>query len=999
MWGLDPRTILAHSRRVASVDKSTSPGRRRWLRWVAGLGVVGLLYTALGFWAAPALIRSQLIARVPEHLGRVAEVGSIRVNPFRLTLTISNLLIRETNGPRLLSLERFHADLQAASLWRRALVLREVELIGPVVELQRQADGRLSIADLFSMGAGSPASTSGPPAVELARLEVRGGEVVLRDEAIPGGYSKRLSGVDVWFTNLTTRLDQRFPGTLKVVGDTGERLTWEGDLGVNPVGSRGEVRIERFPLPPQRVYWALAMAADVAEGAVSVGFDYALTERDSQWAVDLTEGYVRLTNFGFNLPQATTPTLILAQLDVEKVEASLGERWVRVGEVAVRDGRFSAKRGSDGSVDVAQAIRPEFVERLVQEFHDWFDGWKIEVPSVLGERLELRWGDEDLREITTPVSVVAQVDQIRLQGLSNQSNQPVNLELRGQSTTRGQLTVQADATLLPAAATVKAQFQNVKLANVQPYIGSFLNLQVDRGELDGQWTVHYNRPAGGPLITAEGRLAVRDFLAVETQAGRDFLKWQELDVHNVQASWEPARIHIEEIRLREPATSFVLMTNGQLNVQALVKSTPSGAPSPATVIPVTVEVDRLTFTNASLYAGDQTVPGQFSTTLERFSGFVSEIAWPNYRKSQVELAGYVGARAPFSVSGTILPDPARMFLDMHVTTTNAELLPFTPYMIKFAGYPLREGRVTADVRYRVDGQQVVGENMILIDRLTLGPRSEGRPLLDLPIKLGIAILKDRNGRITLDIPVKGSLNDPEFGVGKVVWQAVKGLFVKVATAPFRLLGSLFGGSEEEGQALQYVEFAAGTSQLPVSATNQLERLVSALNQRPELYLVLRGGVAAKDDGQALAQERISGELRRLRQGELNNLAGTAPATPPAEGVSLDEADRVRLLGQLFTNTFPVVVAPTNSPPVELAAPLEVAAPVAPVAPGIMQQRLLEHFQPGPADLEALRAARVAAVRSWLLGSNRLAAERLVGPAPGATNDAALPQRVVEFSLE
>lgn len=983
---------------MASDENSTPSGRRRWLRWVVALGGAGLLYTVLGFWAAPALIRSQLTKQIPAQLHRVAEVGSIQVNPFRLTLTISNLLVRETNGPRLLSLERFHADLQAASLWRRALVLREVELIRPVVELQRNADGVLSIADLLALGSDSPGSTSGPPLVELASVHLRGGEVILRDEAIPGGYSKRLTGLDVSFTNFTTRLDQRFPGTLGLVGDTGERISWEGDLGLNPLASSGEVRVERFPLPPQRVYWALAMAAEVAEGAVSVGFDYALTLRNSQWAMDLTEGYVRLTNFGFNLPQATTPTLILAQLEVVKVEASLRERRVRVGEIAVRDGQFSAKRGSDGTVDVAQAIRPEFVERVVRDFHDWFDGWKLELPLVLGERLELKWGDEALSEITKPVSVVVQVEQLRLQGLSNQSNQPVNLELQGRSATGGQMTVQADATLLPAAATVKAQFRNLKLANVQPYIGPFLNLQVDRGELDGQWLVRYNRSTGGPLISAEGQLSVRDFLAVDTQAGRDFLKWQDLQVRAVQASWEPARIQIQEIHLREPSTSFVLMTNGQLNVQSLVKSVPSETPSSTTVIPVTVEINRLTFTNASLYAGDQTVPGQFSTTLERFSGFISDLAWPNYRKSQVELAGFVGARAPFAVSGTVLPDPTRMFLDMHVTTTNAELIPFTPYMIKFAGYPLQEGRVTADVRYRVEGQQVAGENKILIDRLTLGPRSEGEPLLDLPIKLGLAILKDSNGRITLDIPVKGSLDDPEFGVGKVVWQAVKGLFAKVATAPFRLLGSLFGGSEDEGQALQYLEFAAGASQLPISATNQLERLVTALNKRPELFLVLRGGVAVQDDGQAWAQERINRELQRLRQVELNGPGGTEPSTPPPV-VPLADADRIRLLGQLFTNTFPAVVVPPSPPSAELGAPLEVPAPVVPVAPGIMQQRLAEQFQPAPGDLETLRAARVDAVRSWLLGSNRLSAERLVAPAKGATNDVAVDQRVVEFSLE
>jgi len=587
-------------------------------------------------------------------------------------------------------------------------------------------------------------------------------------------------------------------------------------------------------------------------------------------------------------------------------------------------------------------------------------------------------------------------------GLSNQTNRPVRIQARARWATNGAVTLAAEGTLLPATATVTMAFEHARLPVLQPYVEDFVNLNIHHGEASGRWTLEYNRKPGGPLITVEGGMEVQDFLAFDTLAGRDFLKWEELQLREVKAAWEPGTLHLAEIYLRQPATSFVLMTNGLLNIQSLWKGgLPTNSPSgSASSSPRSLQlwVDRLTLTNASVYVADRTVPGEFSTTLERFSGFVTDLAWP-LKKSRVELAGFVGARAPFTVEGWILPDPERQFLDMHVTTTNAEVIPFTPYAIKFVGYPLLKGRLTADVTYRVDGQQLQGENLILVDQLTLGPQRRAQPLLDLPVKLGIALLKDSQGRITLDIPVKGRLDDPEFGVGKVVWQAVKGLFAKVATAPFKLLGSLFGGSEDEGQALQRVEFAAGTTQLAPAATNQLERLVTALGKRPELLLVVRGGASPEEDGPALALDRLETRLQELRWAELSS-GGTSKVE--RKPLTLSAEERGRLLGVLFTNTFPLAL--------EVVSPNKVADPGATVDPAVspkaaptaqekFQVRLLEQLQPAAEELSCLRASREEVVRTWLLSANRLSPERLVVPEPGNTNESPVIQRVVEFSLE
>ncbi len=978
---LDPLRVPDHG---SAVNPGATPPRKPFFRrcglpWILGAVGLVLIYTLVGFFLVPRLIRSQLLQRLPTATHRQAEVGRVQVNPFQLTLTVSNLTLIEPDGTRFASVERVHADLMISSLWRRAWVLREVEIGQPFLHLRRHADGTLNVDNLRSSPTNTPSGLL--PRMEIGSFRMGAGELALNDDAIPGGFAKRFSSVELQFTNLSTTPQARSPGYFIFVGDTEEVVSWEGDLSLDPPASQGTFQVEAFPIPRQGPYLQLATTANITQGLASLGITYSVLSGENLHA-SITNASLRLTNLSLLLPDTTEPTLTLNEFEIGEISASLADQEARVGSLMFRDGRFLAQRRSDGSVDVAQAIRPEFVERAVQALQKHFAGWHLDVPSILGERMVFNWGDSGLPTATEPVRLEVRIEHLRAEGLSNRSNQPVRLDVTSSWGTNGSLTLKAEGTLLPAVATAELDFSHLSLVHLQPYVGERVHLKVTQGEVDGHWRADYNRSAGGPLITAQGNLEVNQLLAVDTRGGPEFLKWNQLLLRNVKGAWEPATVHVEEIRLQEPATSFILMTNGQFNALSLVRSldasgTTAEAESSPTP-PVRVLVDRLTFTNASLYAADQTVPGQFSTTIERFSGMVTDVAWPDWRKSHVELAGFVGPRAPFRVEGWVLPDPQKLFLDMRVTTTDAEVIPFTPYTVKFAGYPLREGRISADVSYRVEGRQVAGQNHVTVDRLTLGPRAAGQPLLDLPIKLGVILLKDANGRITLDIPVQGSLDDPEFGVRQVVWQAVKGLFTKVATAPFKLLGSLFGGSEEDGEALQSVEFDPGSTDLTAGATRGLEQLVIALDKRPELYLVMRGGASPELDGPVLAQQRLDAALHGLATGPAPVLP-TEPSAPP-----LTSAERKRLLPRLFAAEFPGEAAGPESPTVSAEA---------------MQQRLLEKFQPGIEELAAIQAARVDQVKGWLTSSNRLDVERIVLSEATDTNAPPLQQPVVEFSLE
>lgn len=965
--------------------------QRRSGRILIGAVVLLLLYTVGGFWIAPSILSSQLRKQLPPLTHREVSVGTIEINPFQFTLTISNLSLTEPGGAPFLSWERFHADLELASIWRRAIVLEDVEITRAIVELERMTNGTFNFANLLPPTPSASQTNSPLPRIEIQSLLVDEGRIALRDRAIPGGFEKILGPVHLGFTNFSTHRSDSSPGRLQIVASTGEAITWDGNLSLNPIASVGSVKAGPFTIPRHGPYLNLATPATVASGLANVAFGYSFSWGSTGPDLVVSNASLHLAEMSVRLPGATTTNLAFQSLVVGDVSAGLAGKYLRVGAIRLADGLFVAQRGSDGSVDIAQVIRPSFVEATVQTFHNQLAGWRIEIPDLQGERLELRWGDE---QPGTPVQISALVDRLQILGLSNLTNQPVTVHGDARWGDVGRMTLNVEATLIPATAIARAEFQNMRLPYLQPYVSEFVNLDVRSGTVDGRWTVQYNRQPGGPLISVEGGLEVNQFLAFDTQAARDFLKWESVQLRDVRGSWEPATVSVRELYLNGFTSSFVLMTNGQLNALALIRTNPAPvvpapAASPAPAFAFSASLDRLTLTNASLVAADETVPGQFNTTLQRFSGSISDIAWPELKKSRVELSGLVGARAPFAVQGWVLPDPQRMVLDMHVTATNAELIPFTPYAIKFAGYPLKDGRVTADVSYKVDGRQVEGENHVVVDRLTLGPKASGKPLIDLPIRLGIALLKDSQGRITLDVPVRGSLDDPEFGVGKVVWQAIKGIFVKVATAPFKLLGSLFGGSEDDGQQLQTIEFAAGKTNLLPAATNRLSRLVTALNQRPELLVALRGGVSPPEDGAALARFKLDTALHQL----LTN-APADPSAPPRT------ASTNELLFQLFTNAFPVLAADPSATAGTNAT--EIATPVpAPPPPSAseMTRQLLTHFAATREELEVLRDGRVTVVREWFSEGGRLAADRTLPPDPADTNSPPLLQRVVEFSLQ
>lgn len=292
---------------------------------------------------------------------------------------------------------------------------------------------------------------------------------------------------------------------------------------------------------------------------------------------------------------------------------------------------------------------------------------------------------------------------------------------------------------------------------------------------------------------------------------------------------------------------------------------------------------------------------------------------------------------------------AAKYSDIGLSFRNLELTTFNPYSGKFAGYNISKGKLSTELRYRIEDRKLDAQHHIVVDNLEFGDKTDSKDAAPIPIKLAVALLKDRHGVIDLQLPVGGSLDDPKFRLGPIIWKALLGLLTKIATAPFAALGALFGGGDE----LAYVDFPAGSAELAAGQVEQLNRLSQALAERPQLRLDVPVTLTAAPDSKAIATANLYARVPAL-------------AEAPDEAALRKRLTQLEAFYKTSTKTSPEYPAETQT-----QDGIEWNARTA-----WIEARLLENLQPDSPTLEALARQRAQAVQSAILANTAVAPERL-----------------------
>jgi hypothetical protein len=967
------------------------------LHWIALCIVVGviLLYTLAGFFLVPYVARNQIENYVTETLHRQVSIGEIRFNPFMLDASVSDFRLKESDGSPLVAFRHLYANLQLASVWQRAAILHEVELSAPDIELVIEKDASVNLAKLFPESPEPEAEPSEPTRVRIGSLSVREGRIGVSDFTLTQPFKGAVAPIRFALNDFRT--DANFENAYDFSGTTssGEQLTWTGEFTVQPLGSTGRFSVKHLRVSTIESYIYESFPYRLASGQADLNGTYRFA-LDPEFALDVTLPAAQIRDLSLaERTGSNAAPIVLPAIDIQEVAFSYSKRDVGLKLIEAKDARIDVALERDGSISlmrlfgttepaapgVSRDSEPSSDQQPAASVQP-ASSWRIHADTLRLGNATVMAEDRSVEPATkfelTPV-------QLTINNWSTDEKAKLQVDADVTINKKGRLLGTGDLQLTPLNTQLAVELNDFELPVVQPYLAGTTAMTLHSGRLSAKGDVMYaDTPEDAQPVTFKGEIQVADLRTTDQLLNEDFLKWRNLALTGVNFSLNPDKLSIDRIVARQPYARIVIAEDTSLNVTRVLNrevdseqsTRDSGwlrtaddaekeaerASAPRPPAPDQKEIPRdsrqpvfparigtVQLVDGSANFADYSIEPSFATGILSLNGTIVGLSSDPASRAKVKLEGKVDKYAPVDISGEVNLLSATAYTDLAMNFRNMELTTFNPYSGKFAGYNISKGKLSTELRYKVQDRNLDAAHHIVLDNLEFGAKTDSKDAAPIPLKLAVALLKDRNGVIDINLPVTGTLDDPKFKLGPIIWKAVLGLLTKIVTAPFAALGALFGGGDE----LAYVDFAPGTAALTPTEAEKLNKLSKALVERPQLKLNVPLTVVAAADGAALAQEQLAATI------------------PPAGELTDEKAKRKRVAELEKAYREIVKTAPEYPPEAKTDEDVDLDAQIQ-----FLDRALLERLQPDDATLTELGRQRARAVQDALLANTELNPERV-----------------------
>lgn len=851
------------------------------------------LYALLGFVIAPYAVQTYVIPALSERLRHPVLLGDIRINPFTFSVALTGFEIQEPDRTPMVGFQELFVDFEGTSLVRSAYTFDEIRLTLPFGLVHLRADGTLNLLGLAPPASEQPSQPVEPegnaqraplPPVEIRLLSIQRGVIEYRDDTKQQPITIDVVPIEITLRNFGTRRGGENAYAFSAEFGQGEVLAWEGTLHLDPLESDGHVSLSHVDLT---TFWPSLrdrFRFDIVSGTFLVDARYHVDLHQAPVNLLVNDAKIELADFRLSEAGSRDPVVTLPSVGVHGIRLDLPKRELGIGRVSLTGADVRAWLAEDGVINFkplfAPVPAPEQASRPTEAPAPAATGppWTFEVQAVEVERSQVEFED---RTLATPAQVTVENLQMSAKDLhvplSCSIPVTAGFTLNQQGTFEGRGSVQLD----PLQASLSLKLAHIGLRPFQPYLDRTMQVDIMDGEveLDGEVT-YRSRFESEPMLRYVGQVGVNKLHVAERVSGKEFLGWTALGLQKVALDVSPTKVKIGEIALRDPAVRLVTEKDGSLNLSNLMRKTEPQAveptPPPAArespgkkTAPTPVDIDVVRLSKLSATFIDESIDPVVATGITDLSGTIKGLSSKQVAKAQVALAGEVDEVAPIKIQGQINPLSEDAYTHLTFLFQGVDLTAVSPYAGKYVGYPITKGKLSLDLMYQVSKKQLVGENKVLVDQLTFGEKTDSPDATSLPVRLAVGLLKDRRGRIDIDLPVRGDLNEPDFRYGRVVLNALVNLITKVATSPFSALGGLVGGG---GEDLQFIEFTAGSEDLREAEQRKIDSIANALQERPALRVDVIGTADPVSDRDALAMQKISADVqRRFTQGGTKNL--------------------------------------------------------------------------------------------------------------------------------
>ena len=951
----------------------TNPDPIRSTRWPRRLAITSgalvlliALFGLLGYFWLPGFAKGQLETLLSEKLHRPVTIGAIHVKPYTLEATVEDFKVGDV-----LRFKSLYIDVSAATFSRRLPVVNEVRLAAPEVHLTRTGSNRLNISDLLDEWLNKPDDGKPTPEFSISNIHLEGGRIVWRDDIAK--HTETLSEINLslpTIANVPAEADV-FVRPAFTARLNGSPLKLGGRLRPFAASRDGQLQIDldnfdlTAALPYLRPYVQLPLDIDHLRLSTRLDVQFAKVGVGDT-ALGVT-GDVAFKQFKASLLNKH----VLADIDavhLQKISVDVLKRQASIGEIAINRPVLGLLREGADSFAFAKpqpGTKPAPAGKPALP-------WRWSVGQII-----LNDGQVNYRDTTVAKSLPITINPLTLTAgpISSDAVHPIHVQIKGDLNQKGYLNIAGEVTQT-GQADLALDIGQLDLVALQGWASDISPVLLTRGDLDFKGQLQWRDGAG----KVKGDLAINRINLLDKHTSEDLLRWQALSFSGLEVdtptSTRPLAANLGAIDLKNFYAKVLLTKEGQLNLNQLSVARTTAAPAenkttetkaaaakptpPAKTTAVTqsasnIRIGRITFANGAIDFTDHFIQPNYATQITQLSGHVDPLKAGTL--SPVELHGKVERTAPLDITGQIDPLSKPIGLAIHATARSIDLSPLSSYSGRYVGYKIEKGKLSAEVDYKIKQGQLQATNHIFLDQLTFGEKVESKDALSIPVNLAVALLRNSRGEIDINLPISGSLNDPEFSIGGIIWHVLGNLLTKAVTSPFALLGSLFGGGED----LSEISFPAGQALITPAMASRLETLAKALAERPGLKLEITGTADETTDKTGFSQTMLDKKMRSLKQTEL---AGKGQAAGSLDEVTLTPEETARYLAKVYKKE-DIKDKPHNLIGLNKSLPDEE-----------MKALLLIHFLPKESDLLVLADARAQQVQSWLVEQEKVDPERI-----------------------
>ena len=821
------------------------------------IGLAGFLifFVLIGFFIIPPFVKKTIVKEVSRALQREVAIEAIQVNPLRLSLTIKGGAVCERDsGEVFFSFQELFLNLEVMSLFKRAVVVKEATLKAPFLHLVRNKDESYNISDLF------PAEDEETSFLfSVNNIRVIDGKVVFQDT--PKAMTHLVEAIHInlpFVSNISYYIDTFItPSFAAVINGTPYTLQGRTKPFETSYLTEVDISFKDLHLPTYLSYipWKINGRIPSAFLDANAKITFRHDKKDGQQL--LLDGQFLLKNGAMD-DGAGNPVLRLPYVAIDFAASNILNDDIRLHSLVVRDPEVHLQRTRQGEWNILSLWEEVKKEKKPEE--------KAGTSVVIVKDFALENGTLHYRDDgqKTPFRFSLRDIQIKGTHFSTLPREEGQVAMRFSLPARGAAELSGSFGVEPVfTARLDVNVSQLILPPFQAYSEQLFNVKIAKGNLSaqGQWQLE-KAPEKEIAFRFSGDASLNRFSFLDTNQYNDLLSGDALTAKGVELRY-PFALRVQDMIFHKFYSRLVINEDGMLNVQRLLKEQqdPSASASQeGEQADQDISIARVIFREGTVSFLDRSIHPNFSMKLTDVAGRVSGLSSRDSTQGKVTIKGKWDHYAPVDIKGQLNPLGRDFFMDLKADVREMDLPPVTPYAGKYFGYEIEKGKLSFAAQYRIDKRKLDSTNQIFLDQLTFGKKVASPDATTLPVSLAVSLLKDRHGQIKLDIPVYGTLDDPEFNVWKIIWKVIENLLIKAAASPFSLLGSVFGAGEE----LSNVEFNYGNDALNDEMMKRIHILSKALAEHHDMKLEIEGYVDPDNDREALKKKFLEREMKVLK---------------------------------------------------------------------------------------------------------------------------------------